>query len=71
VNGSLIKFFHKKLVDAPCSKSQTKALKESDENTNQQDRNDSHEVTKLAKEKWEQTNTQIVKYGQNSEQTSG
>jgi hypothetical protein len=36
-------------------------------NTNQQDRNDPHKVTKLAKEEWDQTNTQLAKYGQNNE----
>jgi hypothetical protein len=35
VNGSLMKFFHKKLAYVPRSKPQTKPLKESNENTNQ------------------------------------
>jgi hypothetical protein len=50
VNGSLMKFFHKKPTYVSRSKPQTKPLKESDENTNQQDRNDSHKVTKPAEE---------------------
>jgi hypothetical protein len=32
-------------------------------NTNQQDRNDPHKVIKLAKEEWDQTDTQLAKYG--------
>jgi hypothetical protein len=52
-DGSLMKFFHKKLAYVPCSKPQTKQLNKSDEKTNQQDRNDPHKVTKLAKEEWD------------------
>jgi hypothetical protein len=40
-------------------------------NTNQYERNDAHKVMKLAEEEWHQTDTQLVKYGQNSERTSG
>jgi hypothetical protein len=36
-------------------------------NTNQQERNDPHKVTKLEEEEWDQTNTRLAKYGQNSE----
>jgi hypothetical protein len=36
-------------------------------NTNQQDRNDPHRIMKLAKEEWNQTDTQLAKYSQNSE----
>jgi hypothetical protein len=36
-------------------------------NTNQQDRNDPHEVTKPAEEELVQMDTQLVKYDQNSE----
>jgi hypothetical protein len=39
-------------------------------NTNQQNRNDPHKVMKPAEEEWDQTDTRLVKYGQNSEQTS-
>jgi hypothetical protein len=39
-------------------------------NTNQQERNDPHKVTKPEEEEWDQTNTQLAKYGQNSERTS-
>jgi hypothetical protein len=36
-------------------------------NTNQYDINDHHKVMKLAEEECDQTDTQIVKYDQNSE----
>jgi hypothetical protein len=48
-----------------------KPLMESDEKTNQQDRNNAHKVTKLVEEEWDQTDTRLAKYGQNSERTSG
>jgi hypothetical protein len=48
-----------------------KNLKESDENTNQQDKNIPHKIMKLAEEEYDQTCTQLVKYGQNSERISG
>jgi hypothetical protein len=35
-------------------------------NTNQHDRKDPHKITKIAKEEWDQTDTWLVKYGQNS-----
>jgi hypothetical protein len=41
------------------------------ENTSQQNRNDPHKVTKLAKEELDQTDTRLAKYGQNSERTLG
>jgi hypothetical protein len=43
-----------------------KSLKESNENTNHQDINDSHKVMKLAEEECDQTDTRLVKYDQNS-----
>jgi hypothetical protein len=67
VNKSLIKFFHKKSDYVSCSK----PLKESDESTNQHDRNDPHKVIKSAKKEWDQTNTRLAKYDQNSKRTSG
>jgi hypothetical protein len=36
-------------------------------NTNQQDINDPHKVMRLAKEEWDQTDTWLAKYSQNSE----
>jgi hypothetical protein len=38
-------------------------------NTNHQDRNDSHKIMKLGEEEWDQTDTQLAKYDQNSERT--
>jgi hypothetical protein len=61
------KFFHKKSDYVSCSKS----LKESDESTNQHDRNDPHKIIKSAKKEWDQTNTRLAKYDQNSKRTSG
>jgi hypothetical protein len=40
-------------------------------NTKQQDRKDLHKIMKLAEEEWDQTDTQLAKYGQTLEQTSG
>jgi hypothetical protein len=40
-------------------------------NTNQQYINNPHKVTKLAEEEWDQMDTRLAKYGQNSERTSG
>jgi hypothetical protein len=34
--------------------------------TNQHDINDSHKSTKVAEKEWEQTDTQLAKYDQNS-----
>jgi hypothetical protein len=39
--------------------------------TNQHDINDSHKSTKVAEKEWEQTDTQLAKYDQNSKWTSG
>jgi hypothetical protein len=54
----------------PGSSPKAKTLPEGDEHTNQQCRNDPLEVTN-AVEKWDQLDTQLAKYIQNSEQTSG
>jgi hypothetical protein len=48
-----------------------KPLEESDENTNQRDKNDPHKIMKLAEEEWNQTDTRLAKYGQNSERMAG
>jgi hypothetical protein len=58
-------------MNRPMSQVQTSKQKnpdKGDEHTNQQCRNDPLEVTNAA-EKWDQLNTRLVKYGQNSEQT--
>jgi hypothetical protein len=38
--------------------------------TNQQDRNDPHKVMKPVKKEWDQTDTRLAKYDQNSERMS-
>jgi hypothetical protein len=40
-------------------------------NTIEQDRDDPHNIMKLAAEEWDQTDTRLAKYGQNSERMSG
>jgi hypothetical protein len=55
----------------PSSNSNAKNLQEGDEHTNQQRRNDHIKVTNAVEKQWDQLNTQLVKYGQNSEQISG
>jgi hypothetical protein len=40
-------------------------------NTNQWDRNDPHKVTKLVEEEWDEMNTRLTKYDQNSGWTLG
>jgi hypothetical protein len=40
-------------------------------NTNQEDINDPHKIMNIEKEEWDQTDTRLAKYDQNSEQTSG
>jgi hypothetical protein len=48
-----------------------KTLQEGDEHTNQQCRNDPLKVMNTTKKEWNQLDTRLAKYGQNSEQTSG
>jgi hypothetical protein len=48
----------------PKFKPQVKNLNESDEKTNQHDRNDSHKIMKLAEEEWDQIDTRLAKYDQ-------
>jgi hypothetical protein len=48
LNRSLINFFHKNSAYDPRSKLQVKTLKKVMKNTNQQDINDPHRITKLA-----------------------
>jgi hypothetical protein len=54
-------------VQNPKQKPWNKVIK----NTNQQDKNVPHKVMKPAEEGWDQTDTRLAKYGQNSERTSG
>jgi hypothetical protein len=55
----------------PKFKLQCQNLQEGDEHTNQQRRNDHIKVMNAVEKQWDQLNTQLVKYGQNSEQISG
>jgi hypothetical protein len=67
VNGSLIKILLQELAYVLSSNPKAKTLQEGDEHTNQQLRNDPLVVTNAAGNKWDQLDTQLVKYGQNSE----
>jgi hypothetical protein len=58
VNESLINFFKNLKI---------KTLQEGDEQTNQQRRHDSLENTNAAKKEWDQLDTWLTKYNQNSE----
>jgi hypothetical protein len=40
-------------------------------NTKQHDRNDPHKIMNLEEQEWDQIDTRLAKYGQNSERTSG
>jgi hypothetical protein len=46
-----------------------KTLQESDEHTNQQHRNDPLKVINTAEKEWDQLDTQLAIYDQNSKQT--
>jgi hypothetical protein len=51
------------------SNPKAKTLYESDEHTNQQHRNDSLKVINAAEKEWDQLDTRLARYDQNSEQT--
>jgi hypothetical protein len=51
------------MFKTPSKNSRKKVTK----NTNQQHINNPHEITKLAEKEWDQTDTQLAKYDQNSE----
>jgi hypothetical protein len=52
----------------PKFKPQSQTLQESDEHTNQQHRNDPLNVLNIAEKEWDQMETQLTRYDQNSEQ---
>jgi hypothetical protein len=56
------------LTYVPNSNPKAKTLKESDERTNQQHRNDLLKVMNTAEKEWDQLDTRLVRYDQNSEQ---
>jgi hypothetical protein len=57
------------LAYVPCSNSKVKTLQESDEHTNQYHRNHPLKVINTAEKEWDQLDTRLVRYDQNSEQT--
>jgi hypothetical protein len=59
------------LLYVPSSKPKSKTLQEGDEHTNQQRRNNPLELTNAAEKEWDQLDTQLARYGQNCERTSG
>jgi hypothetical protein len=58
------------LAFVPSSNPKAKTLKESDEHTNQQHKNDPLKVMNASEKEWDQLDTQLARYDQNSEQTS-
>jgi hypothetical protein len=57
------------LAYVPSSNLKVKTLQESDEHTNQQHRNNPLKVINAAKKEWDQLDTRLARYDQNSEQT--
>jgi hypothetical protein len=55
------------LAYAPSSNPKAKTLQEGDEHTNQPCRNDPLKVTNVAEKEYDQLNTRLARYGQNSE----
>jgi hypothetical protein len=51
----------------PSSNPKAKTIQEGDEHTNQQHINNPLEVMNVAEKEWDQLDTRLVKYGQNSE----
>jgi hypothetical protein len=57
------------LAYVPSSNPKAKILQESDEHTNQQHRNDPLKVMNAAEKEWDQLDTRLARYDQNSEQS--
>jgi hypothetical protein len=57
------------LAYVPSSNSKAKTLQESDEHTNQQHRNVPLKVMNAVEKEWDQLDTRLARYDQNSEQT--
>jgi hypothetical protein len=57
------------LAHVPSLNPKAKTLQESDEHTNQQHRNDPLKIMNAAKKEWDQLDTRLARYDQNSEQT--
>jgi hypothetical protein len=62
-----IKILMQELAHVPSSNPKAKTLQESDEQPNQQHRNDPLKVINAAEKEWDQLNTRLVRYDQNSE----
>jgi hypothetical protein len=58
------------LTYVPSSKPKVKTPQEGDEHTNQHRRNDSIKVMNAVEKEWDQLDTWLAKYDQNSERTS-
>jgi hypothetical protein len=57
------------LAYVPSSNPKAKTLQESDEHTKQQHRNDPLKVINAVEKEWDQLDTWLARYNQNSEQT--
>jgi hypothetical protein len=64
-----IKILMQELAYVPSSNPKAKTLQESDEHTNQQYRNNPLNVMNAAEKEWDQLDTRLARYDQNSEQT--
>jgi hypothetical protein len=63
-----IKILMQELAYVPSSNAKSKTLQESDEHTNQQHGNDLLKVMNAAEKEWDQLDTRLARYNQNSEQ---
>jgi hypothetical protein len=64
-----IKILMQELAYVPSSNPKAKTLQESDEHNNQQHRNDLIKVMNATVKEWDQLDTRLARYDQNSEQT--
>jgi hypothetical protein len=62
-----IKILMQELAYIPSSNPKAKTQQESDEHINQQHRNDSLKVMNAAEKEWDQLDTRLARYDQNSE----
>jgi hypothetical protein len=62
-----IKIHMQELTYFPCSNPKAKTLQKSDEHTNQQHRNKTLKVINAAEKEWDQLDTRLARYDQNSE----
>jgi hypothetical protein len=66
VNGIRIKFLLQEPAYVLSSNPKAKTLEEGDECTKEQSRNNSLKVMNMVEKEWDQMDTQLAKYGQNS-----